>query len=78
MEEEFYYDMPDAKERFSKSKIGCYARFSDPKGDSFFNIGLNDAKNADGVYYSMQDNNPVVAFLELLCRVNASDENSDN
>ena len=77
MEEEFYYDMPDAKERFSKSQIGFYAKYPDPKGDAFFNVGLNNPTTGEGVYYTIREENPVVSFLELLCSTNTPDSDSN-
>ncbi|MGM9868351.1 MAG: DUF4836 family protein [Sodaliphilus sp.] len=77
MEEEFYYDMPDAKERFAKSQIGFYAKYPDPKGDAFFNVGLNNSTSGEGVYYTIREENPVVSFLELLCHIHPSDDNSN-
>lgn len=77
MEEEFYYDMPDAKERFSKSQIGFYAKYPDPKGDAFFNVGLNNPTTGEGVYYTIREENPVVTFLELLCSTNTPDSDSN-
>lgn len=69
MEEEFYYDIPDVKERFTSCPFGFYAKMQESQGDSYFNFGFKNKTDGEGMFYSMHEGNPVVTFLELLCHV---------
>ncbi|MDO4510245.1 MAG: DUF4836 family protein [Bacteroidales bacterium] len=71
LEEEFYYDVPDVKERFASSPFGFYAKIQNPKGDAFLNFGFNSPTEAGGMFYSLQESNPVVTFLSILCQASA-------
>lgn len=74
LEEEFYYDTPDVKERFAESQLGFFAKVTEPQGESFINFGLKNATEGNGLFYSMRDDNPVVIFLEILCQINRNKE----
>lgn len=70
LEEDFYYDVPDVRERFSSCPIGLYAKIADPNGESYFNFGFKNKTNGEGMFYSMHNENPVITFLEILCQQN--------
>ena len=74
LEEDFYYDMPDVRERFASCPLGVYAKISEPQGESYFNFGFKNKTDGDGVFYSMHEGNPVITFLEILCQLNKTEQ----
>ncbi len=76
LEEDFYYDVPDVRERFTSCPIGFYAKIADPNGESYFNFGFKNKTDGEGMFYSMHNENPVITFLEILCQSNS--QTTDN
>ena len=74
LEEDFYYDMPDVRERFASCPLGVYAKISEPQGESYFNFGFKNKTDGDGVFYSMHEGNPVITLLEILCQLNKTEQ----
>lgn len=69
LEEEFYYDTPDVRERFASCPMGIFAKIQGANGESFVNVGLKSKTEGSGVFYSMQNENPVISFLGILCQL---------
>lgn len=74
LEEEFYYDMPDVRERFATCPLGLYAKITEPQGESYFNFGFKNKTDGEGVFYSMHEGNPVITLLEILCQLNKTEQ----
>lgn len=65
-----YYDYPDLRDRFSKSRFGFYAQADAGATQGFFNFGFTSYKEGKGLFYTANEtDNPALTFIGILCTI---------